>query len=220
MPSLNDILIYVLGALALGAAAAFALGSSWNLKRGNEALRWLREALPALGERTTMQWLGTSVVKLTIAKAKKPFKDIEILIVMEPRDVPPFWLHGHLNGRRDTLIFRGRLRETPAFELEVLQPALWTGREALNLLDEKAWTKATVDGDSPGGLVALVNGKGASEHLQAWLARLRSLPLELARLSLRRSEEYHLQWHVTLPRRSATAMDVIGFVQSVGNEAS
>jgi hypothetical protein len=219
MPGLSDLLVYLLGALALAAAAAFALGSSWNLRRGNQALRWLREALPALGERTTMQWLGTSVVKLTIAKAKKPFKDIEILIVMEPRDVPPFWLHGHLNGRRDTLIFRGRLREPPMFEVEALQPALWTGREALDLLDQKAWTKATVDGADPGGLVALVNGKGASEHLQAWLARLRSLPLELARLSLRRSEEYHLQCHTTLPPKGAAAADVVGFVQRVGNEA-
>jgi hypothetical protein len=68
-------------------------------------------------------------------------------------------------------------------------------------------------------LVVLVNGKGANEHLQAWLARLRTLPLELARLSLRRSEEYHLQCHTTLPRAVAAA-DVVGFVQRVGNEAS
>lgn len=222
MPELSDLLIYLLGALAVAAAAAFALGSSWNLRRGNQALRWLREALPALGERTTMQWLGTSVVKLTIAKAKKPFKDIEILIVMEPRDVPPFWLHGHLNGRRDTLIFRGRLRETPAFELEVLQPALWTGREALAQLDQKAWTIVALDGSETGqgGLVALTNSKQAAARLQAWLSRLRVLPLPLARLSLRRSEEYQIQWHAALPRPlTVSAADVIGFVQLVGNEA-
>ena len=222
MPGLSDVLVYVLGALALASAAAFALGSTWNLKRGNDALRWLRDALPALGERTTLQWLGTSVVKLTIAKARKPFKDIEILVVMEPRDVPPFWLHGHLNGRRDTLIFRGRLREPPAFELEVLQPALWTGREALAQLDQKAWTHVALDGTEAGhtALVALANSKQAAAHLQAWLARLHALPLTLARLSLRRSEEYQIQWHATLPRPSALpATDVIGFVQQIGNDA-
>src|SRR5205823_3675379 len=111
---MNDIIIYMLGMLALASAGAFALGSSWNLKRGHDALRWLRSALPALGERTTMEWLGTSVVKLSIAKAHNPFRAIEILVVMEPRDVPPFWLHGHLNGRRDTLILRGQLRQPPA----------------------------------------------------------------------------------------------------------
>ena len=129
------------------------------------------------------------------------------------------WLHGHLNGRRDTLIFRGRLREPPAFEVEALQPALWTGREALGLLDLKAWTKVALNGDRLGGLVALVNGKGASEHLQAWLSRLGTLPLQLARLSLRRSEEYQIQFHTMLPPRGAAAADVIGFVQRVGNEA-
>ena len=88
MPELNDLLVNVLGGVALLLVAAFALGSAYNLKRGNDVLRWLRPALPALGERTTLQWLGTSVVKLTIANAKPPFKEIEVLIAMEPRDVP------------------------------------------------------------------------------------------------------------------------------------
>jgi hypothetical protein len=223
MPGLSDVLVYILGALAVGSAAAFALGSSWNMRRGNQALRWLREALPALGERTTLQWLGTSVVKLTIAKARKPFKDIEILIVMEPRDVPPFWLHGHLNGRRDTLIFRGRLREPPAFELEVLQPTLWTGREALAQLDQSAWKKVALDGGAPATrdtLVAFTNGAQSADRLQSWLARSQQLTVALARLSLRRTGEYQIQWHATLPRPSAvSAADVIGCVQQVATEA-
>lgn len=224
MPNLNDIVVFVVAGLALGSAAAFALGSSWNLKHGNDALRWLRAALPALGERTTLQWLGTSVVKLTIAKARKPFKDIEILVVMEPRDVPIFWLHGHLNGRRDTLIFRGRLREPPAFEVELMQPGLWTGREALAQVDQKAWTRVALDGAGTGAKrdapVALANGARAADHLQAWFARAVQLTPDLARLSLRRAGDYQFQWHGSLPRLSAiSSADVVGFVQQIGNEA-
>jgi len=217
-----DLIIYILGALALGAAAAFALGSSWNLKRGHEALRWLRTSLPALGERTTMEWLGTSVVKLSIAKANKPFKDIEILVVMEPRDVPPFWLHGHLNGRRDTLILRGHLRQPPAFEIELMQPRLWTGREALADVDQKALSKVSLDIAAPSeSYVALSTSSSGTEHLQDWFARSTRITPNLARISLRRSGQYQIQWHSNLPKLSAVSSEqIITLVRQIASEAS
>ena len=219
---MNDLIIYMLGMLALASAGAFALGSSWNLKRGHDALRWLRSALPALGERTTMEWLGTSVVKLSIAKAHKPFRAIEILVVMEPRDVPPFWLHGHLNGRRDTLIVRGQLRQPPAFETELIQPRLWTGREALDDVDQKAWNAVTLDGAAPAGAyVVLASSAEGASHLQDWFGRSTALTPGLARISVRRSAQYQLQWHSTLPNlRAVSAEQLIRLVQQIAREAS
>jgi hypothetical protein len=225
LSNLGDPLLAVLAALAIAVAAAFAFGSSWNLKRGNDTLRWLRAALPVLGERTTLQWMGTSVVKLTIANAKKPFKDIEILVVMEPRDIPIFWLHGHLNGRRDSLIFRGHLRQPPAFEVELLQPFLWTGREALAQIDQKAWTSVTLKdttantGKHP--FVALANNLRGADYLQQWFPRAMQLTPDLARISLRRAGEYQMQWHATLPRLSAvSAAAIVSQVQQMAGEAS
>jgi hypothetical protein len=220
---LSDWLIYILGGLAVGSAFAFALGSSLNLKRGRDTLQWLRSALPALGERTTMEWLGTSVVKLNIAKANKPFKSIEILVVMEPRDVPPFWLHGHLNGRRDTLIVRGNLRQPPAFETELVQPRLWTGREALDEIDQKAWNPVALDDRAPQGgpYIALASSAAGASHLQAWFGRSLQLTPNLARISVRRSAQYQLQWHSSLPNRKVvSAAQLIGLVQQIGRESS
>ncbi len=225
MPELSDLPIFILALLALGSAAAFALGSSWNLKRGNDTLRWLRSALPSLGERTTLQWMGTSVVKLSIAKAKKPFKDIEILIVMEPRDVPVFWLHGHLNGRRDTLIFRGHLQQPPECEIELVDPGLWTGREALAQIDQNAWMKVPLnspaDGAKSRSYVALANGMQGANNLQEWFTRSIQLTPELARISVRRAGQYQLQWHSSLPKLSAvSSAEIVRLVQQIGTQAS
>ena len=223
--NLGDPVLAVIAALALAIAAAFAFGSSWNLKRGNDTLRWLRAALPALGERTTLQWMGTSVVKLTIANAEKLFKDIEILVVMEPRDIPFFWLHGHLNGRRDSLIFRGHLRQPPAFEVELLQPFLWTGREALAQIDQKAWTSVSLEDSSANTtkrpFVALANNLRGADYLQQWFPRAMQLTPDLARISLRRAGEYQMQWHATLPRLSAvSAAAIVSQVRQMAGEAN
>ena len=220
--SLSDIVGYILGALAVGSAFAFAAGSSLNMKRGRDALHWLKPALPALGERTTMEWLGTSVVKLAIVKANKPFKSVEILVVMEPRDVPPFWLHGHMNGRRDTLIVRGNLRQPPGFETELVQPHLWTGREALDEIDRKAWSPVALGGSAgEDSYIALASSTDAAGRLREWFQRSTQLTPNLARISVRRSAQYQLQWHSSLPdRKVVSAEQLVQLVQQIGREAS
>jgi len=224
MPDISELLAFTLGAIALGWAACFAIGSSWNLKRGNDVLRWLREALPALGERTTMQWLGTSAVKLTIARAKDPFKDVEIVIAMEPRDVPALWLHGHLNGRRDTLIIRGHLRQPPNVEVEVVNPALWTGREALSEINQSAWSKVSLNGEGDSATrsyVAVANGAQGTESLREWFSRSLKLAPALARISVRRAAQYQLQWHSSVPKlTSVSATEIIELVRQIGKQAS
>lgn len=219
-----DWLTIALGAIALSWVACFALGSVWNLKRGNDALRWLRGALPALGSRTTMQWLGTSIVKLTIAQAKDPFRDIEILVAMEPRDVPVLWAYGHLHGRRDTLIFRGNLRKPPAVEVEAINPGLWTGREGLAEVDLPAWSPVAVAADGHAATqpayVTVAHGDSGPDQLRAWFARSTQLVPGLARLSVRRSATYQFQWHSTLPKLAAvSAADIVGLVRQIGQQA-
>ena len=108
----------------------FAVGTQYNVRRGKSALKWLQEGLPLVGERATVRWLGSSVIELKIAEAKAPFRSAEVLVVLEPRDVPLMWWWAHARGRRDVLIFRSQLRGAPKFEKE-LGPGL---PDALNTL--------------------------------------------------------------------------------------
>ena len=99
---INPIYLAIM-ALAVG---SFAFGMIFNLRRGDTYLRWMQGGMPKVAERTTLRWLGSTVAELTLIKTRKPFRQLAILLVFEPRDLFPMlgWLY--LLGRRDTLILR------------------------------------------------------------------------------------------------------------------
>lgn len=104
----------------------FAFGTQRNIRRGNEVLTWLQGGLPQLGRRTTLRWLGSSAVELGIADASPPFRDVTVVVVLEPRDVGLLWAFGRARGRRDFVIIRANLRRAPRFGLQVVDPSGWT----------------------------------------------------------------------------------------------
>jgi hypothetical protein len=174
----------------------FALGTQFNVRKGHSALRWLQEGLPLLGEKTSLRWLGSSVVELKINQAKAPFRQAEVLLVLEPRDVPPLWALARLRGRCDLFIFRGTLRSQPGAELEVLDPSSWSARGMERLCQEHHWTRLPM----PAPLVAYAPGQAvdAARVLQA--AELPGCPL--VRLSLRRTEpEFEVHWRLNHLRK-------------------
>ena len=121
---------------AFGASLAFALlaavmlwfafGTQRNIRRGNELLRWLQDGLPLLGQRTTLRWLGSSVVELRITEPQAPFREADLLIVLEPRDLGALWAFAHRRGRRDFLILRARLARPPRFRADLADAKSWT----------------------------------------------------------------------------------------------
>src|SRR5512142_2639013 len=130
----------------------FAWGTQWNVRKGDAILKWLRQGLPLVGERSTLRWLGSSVVELKIAKAKDPFRTAETLVLFEPRDVIFLWAWARLRGRRDTLMFRSQLSAAPSFELDAFDPKGWTTRGDERTARGKNWVKLELPADQ--GLVA------------------------------------------------------------------
>lgn len=96
----------------------YVIGTQYNLRLGRRALKWLQRGLPLLGEKATLRWQGTSLVELKIPKARDPFRSAEVIILLEPRDIPPLWWLARRRGGRDLLIFRSQLRSAPHFDLD------------------------------------------------------------------------------------------------------
>ncbi len=131
-----QVLFIIIGVLVMG---SFAGGIIWNIRHGNAVLRWMQSGLPLIGEKTTLRWLGSSVVELNIAKAKPPFRQFNLVLVLQPRDVPWLWLISLIRNRRDMVILRGSLTSAPRLEYDVLAPNSWTGRSALVQAQGAQW---------------------------------------------------------------------------------
>jgi hypothetical protein len=193
---------WLIGAAAVVLVAWFAAGTIWNVRRGAALMRWMQDGLPGLGARSTVRWLGSSVVEMKIAEAKHPFASAALVIFLEPRDLP-WWPLSRLRGRRDTLIVRGVLSKLPSLELEAFDASSWSGREAL----------ARIPREWPGRKDLLhVRGEDgtAIERAKALLAR--TAGLEVKRLSVRRAQP-HFQLHVALPDRARTASEFFDTVR-------
>jgi hypothetical protein len=193
MDQTSQAILVVLVAVIMG---WFALGVVWNIRRGNAVLRWMQGGLPRLGERTTLRWLGSSAVELSIAKARPPFRRVDVLLVMEPRDVPWFWLLARARGRRDVLIVRGQLMTSPRFEFDLFAPGSWSEREASGRGEARQWEIESLDGAT---FRAPAPTRSLSRQIAPDLlvAARKTAPL-VWRLSSRR-EFPQLELHVPLP---------------------
>ena len=196
----------------------FALGMIYNLRRGDALLKWMQGGLPLIGQRTTFRWLGTSVAEMGIAKAKRPFQRLDILLVLKPRDV--FWMTilALFQGRDDVLIFRTYLSTPPLLDLELADPKTWSGRTALKQVSERGWESADYHGlrlMAPKGLLTL-----ATTTLDQLATPMQSLSPRYIRFSLRKTAP-NFEVHVPFPNpRAADAKNYFQSLSELGRAIS
>ncbi|HEY3210931.1 MAG TPA: hypothetical protein VGL18_14290 [Actinomycetota bacterium] len=181
----------------------FAVGTQRNIRKGNDLLRWLQGGLPTLGKRTRLKWLGSSAVQLNIVEPKDPFREAEVVAVLEPRDIGMLWALARARRRRDFVILRGRLDRSPRYELEAGDLRGWTGQDGLRKLDPEAWSNA--DWDDPNVRVLHEPGADVDAARTVW-RMLAEASGGVWRLSIRRTPP-HLEVHVLLPDTALTGAD-------------
>jgi hypothetical protein len=181
----------------------FALGTGRNIRRGNQLLTWLQGGLPLLGRRTTLRWLGSSAVRLEIVDPVAPFRQAEVVVVLEPRDVAVLWAWARTRRRRDFLIVRARLERPPRFELVAADLRGWTGRDALRDVDPEAWSFA--EWSQPSVRAALGPGADPAVTRRLWDG-LAGASGGIWRLSIRRAPP-HLEVHVLPPDLAAVTAE-------------
>jgi len=196
----------------------FVFGIVRNIRLGNAVMKWLRGGLPKIGERTTLRWLGSSAIDLTLVKARAPFKSMQLLVVMEPRDVPWFWLIARAQGRRDMLIIRGQLLSAPSYEFDLLAPGSWSESQRAGGGEARQWTMEPLE---------TLNFRAPQQTRS--LSRSLAVPLLQAaqqvhpivwRLSTRRDDP-HLELHVPLPNpRQLDAVQFFDALRSLAEQAS
>jgi hypothetical protein len=125
----------------------FAMGTQRNITRGNRVLTWLQAGLPALGPRTTLRWLGSSVAELRITEPRPPYREALVMVVLEPRDLGALWALARSRGRRDFIVLRLSLVRAPRWEADLVDPASWTAGDRRHddreLDPAEPWTDAS-----------------------------------------------------------------------------
>jgi hypothetical protein len=177
----------------------FTVGTQYNIRKGERMMRWLQDGLPALGPRTTLRWLGSSVAELSIVQPRAPYREATVMIVLEPRDLGAVWALARRRGRRDFLLLRLSLTRAPRFRADVIDPAAWTAGH--NRRDEPAFDRAEIwagVGGSEVPLRAHLDDGTDAVQLRALAERLTGLSSGVWRVSVRPTVP-HLEIHLLLP---------------------
>jgi hypothetical protein len=180
----------------IGLSALLALwyggGHLYNRRRGRRLFHWLEKGLDVLGGETEAGWIGspTSGARINVRHAAPPFRRLEITLLLENREILPWWLVQRLRGNRDWLIIKATLRSPRRGEVEVV-PAV--GQIAQDLLREEEhrwmWKRG------PHRLTVAYQGPGAQQQVAALESWLETYGAYLHRLSWRKTDP-HIQLQV------------------------
>lgn len=108
-------------------------------------LRWVRGGVREFGGEATWRGLGTSGFQVTVKGAKHPFRRIEMMVLLESREMLLLWLFNRFRGQRDLMIFKADLRTRPKTEVEVIRRRGRIAKGILKAMDEKSWVKGEIE---------------------------------------------------------------------------
>jgi len=98
----------------------YFLAAVYNRRRGLKTFDWLRSGLESLGKLSEAKWIGSSGsgARLVVGSPSAPFQRVEVIYLLESREILPLWIFNHLRGKRDEIILKASLRSGPAQEIE------------------------------------------------------------------------------------------------------
>ena len=112
---------YIIIGLSIFMGLWYIIFASINRKRGIATFHWLRDGLQTTGKVSEARWIGSSGsgARLTVGRADRPFQRIEVVFLLESREILPLWLVNLLRNKRDEMILKANLRSLPSGEIEV-----------------------------------------------------------------------------------------------------
>lgn len=98
----------------------YFLAAIYNRRRGLKTFDWLKSGLESLGKLSEAKWIGSSGsgARLVVGSPSVPFKRVEVIYLLESREILPLWIFNHLRGKRDEIILKASLRSGPSQEIE------------------------------------------------------------------------------------------------------
>lgn len=170
-------------------------GYLYNRLRGQRLFCWLETGLDVLGGERKASWLGSpsNGAYINVIHAAPPFRRLEIVLLLENREILPLWLLERLRGRRDRLIIKATLRSPGHGEVEIV-PAQGRVARMLRREQEQPWSWR----EGPYQLLIAYRGSGTLRQLAGLAPWLEAYGTSLRRFSWRKADP-----HVQLEMRMA-----------------
>jgi len=187
---------YVVIGLSIFLGLWYIVGSSINRKRGLETFRWLRDGLETAGKVTEARWIGSSGsgARLTVGKANRPFQRIEVVFLLDSRELLPLWLVNLLRGKQDEMILKANLRSMPTSEIEVGHS---DSKEIKSLISNKQ-PSTFQTASAAAGFGILYKGRASDEQIARLQSFIQQYQVSIKRISLKKQMP-HLVLRADLP---------------------
>ncbi len=179
--------------------AWYLIGAIINRRRGIATYHWLHAGLTRLGEVGEAKWIGSAGTgaRLVAGQANKPFRRIEVIFLLESREIMPLWLFNRLRKKQDEMIFKATLRRPPSLEIEAAPAGNRRLKELLAPAEGKQ--AAFKEVSAPSGFTMLTRGRTANDgQLTATQRLLERYPRAIIQLSLRQQIP-HLLLRLNIP---------------------
>ena len=186
---MSDLTTQAVIALSIALVVWYFMGSQINRRRAGSSLRWIREGVQVLGGQATMRPLGTSGFQVNVEKTKGPFKKVEMMVLLESREMLLFWIFNRLRGQRDLLVLKSDLRARPKTELEVIRKGARMAKKALKAIDDETWVREEIE---DGKLIMAHRGKARPGLSEKLTPLLREYTPYILTVSLRKSSPHLL----------------------------
>ncbi len=181
---------------------SYIRGYIYNRQRARQISTWLQEGLKLWGDVKSGEKLPGMATggQLEIKQAAAPFRRIEVVYLLAPRENPLFWIFYRLQGKRDELLLWVTFQSKPQQTIEAARPGDRQYENRLKAEDKPAL--ATLAG--PRELsIACEDPEG--ELIGKVQAFLQLYQATILRLSLRTNKPHlFLRIDIKISQRSAT----------------
>jgi len=174
----------------------FLVGAMINRRRGHLTYDWLVKGLSLFGkvEPLRRDKLLQAAAHLRVDNLTEPFRRMEVIYTLEPRENFPLWLYGRLSGRRDVFFLRADLKSAPVQDVEAGRKNDRAFATFLAGQLKEPYASQTL----PGRLEVAWRGKKDKEYLKRLSAFLEKYEAAILRFSLHRAAP-HLTLKAELP---------------------
>ena len=174
----------------------FAVGSFYNRRRGIGTYRWIQSGLKRLGKISEAAWIGSSGsgARLTVGKAEAPFRRIEVVFLLESREILPLWLFNRVRNKQDEMIIKAGLRSSPGEQIELSREGDRQARAMIREAEGRSFKQIPTQR----GFLLAHRGRENSELAGRVNAFLGRYPQAIRRVSIQRQKP-HLMIRVDLP---------------------